>query len=189
MLLTSSLFLACKVEEFYLPLEIIFKEISNTILLLQKRKCTMTAARVLGDRDFTIQTLNPTELRQVSNIEIDLLNSLNWNLSVDMPFIHINRHKYIFNDIGEPTIVNNLMNIIIRNLCLVVKSKDYLSFNVEISTISAVYLGFIFMNYIIPESVLKWIDEEKSKDENQFIKICNMITEKAQRCVKLKTFY
>ena len=185
MLLTSSLFLACKIEDFYRPLDSIFKELANCISALQQRVPNKAIVNALGERDYSNHELTSSEVAQVANIEIDLLNAIGWNLSIDMPFMHINMHKDIFEGVGSQQCIDKLMNVIIRNLCLVVKSIDYLSYDIEIATIAAVFHGFNIMECPIPPNVGNWIQTSKARDEEQFKRIYLTICEKAEKCVKI----
>ena len=185
LLLTSSLFLACKIDDFYRPVEIIFRQLSQTIVNLQRHVPIDVIKAAVGDRDFSNQKLESSEIAQVASIEIEILNCISWDLCIDLPFVYINKNRGFFDEIGDKKLIDKLMNIIIRNLCLVVKSIDYLDYDVELSAAASVLHGFTCLKLDIPQRVNEWISVKKANNEEQFTLIFRYVKDKAEKCVRL----
>jgi len=183
LLVISSLFLSCKIEDLYRPVQVLFKAFSKTCLGLSEHLPERIISEALGGRDFKIDELNEDEIRQISGIEVDILNSVEWNMSIDIPFTYFNNHKSEFSSL-DGSIVESVCSKILRNICIVIKSAYYLDIPPELTAVVATTQAF--EGNVMPEATRDWINSIKMQDEILFTRTLNLVRKGAQRCVQVK---
>ena len=189
MLLISSLFLTCKIEDIYRPLNIIFKAFSISCIRFQneiKIKIPIEILNIIfSNRDFNKNVLTDEEISKIPYIEINLLNSIKWDMKIDIPFTYFNIHR---NDLNETNYSINeieyFCNNILRNICLVIKSPKYLDIPPEIIAVSSIFEAFEGKN--IPNKVFDWILNVKNQNEKIFNDTLLFIQQKSLKCIKIK---
>jgi hypothetical protein len=182
-LLTSAIFLACKIEDQYRPLAMVFKELSGAIQMVQCRVPKERVAALFGEREYGSCELTEIELRQIGLIEIEFLNALRWDMVIDLPFRHVHRINSEFRakvDTQGP--LESRLNNVLRDLCLIMKDPEYLDFPPELS--AAVAVSRCFSDLELPESVGEWIKAVKARNPDRFATIFERVAALAAMCVQ-----
>jgi hypothetical protein len=182
-LLTSAIFLACKIEDQYRPVVMIFKELSSALQTVQCRVPRGQIIALFGDRAYGNCELSDPELKQIGLIEIEFLNALQWNMSIDLPFRHVHRIDSEFRAKVKPREpLDARLNNVVRDLCLIMKDAEYLDFPPELS--AAVAVSRCFADMELPESVGGWIEQMKTQNPEQFKRVFERVAGLAALCVQ-----
>ncbi|OHS98872.1 Cyclin, N-terminal domain containing protein [Tritrichomonas foetus] len=184
-LLTAALFLACKIEDTYRSMELIFKELANSILLVKKRLKPQQAKEYLGDRDFSKNTLTIEEMKKVGICEIHILNSIGWNMEIDLPFSHFNEIQPAFNSMAQTDAndLQNRFNYVLRDICLILKNENYLKIPPPISAAAAILHAFHGKN--LPENAVAWIEGLQKQSPELFQMAYQIIVVEGAKCVPI----
>jgi hypothetical protein len=124
------------------------------------------------------------ELKDVSMIEIELLNAIGWNLPIDLPFQHINDVKVEFNEVLEAENMELFFNSVLRGLCLIMQSAEYLSIPPVVS--AAVAVSLRIDQERLPASVKKWINDLREANPASFQKAVDLVSIDCDACVPIR---
>lgn len=164
LLLISSLFLSCKIEDSYRPLGFIFREFFKCVLEVQKKTGKKKLESIIGKRDFTDPEVTDKEAELICHYEITFLNLIEWDMDIDIPFKHINEIFGLSKD--ESTNDEKFYNIVLRNLCLIQRNENYLKLPPLIS--AAVSILCAFGGKSCPEEVENYILKLKQQYPSEF---------------------
>jgi hypothetical protein len=182
-LLTSAIFLACKIEDQYRSLRSIFKELSSALQLVQ---CCVPKEKVnalFGKREYGNCELTDVELCQIGFLELEFLNALNWDLQIDLPFRYMSRNDDEFRaKVGPDVPLDIKLSNVLRDLCLIMKDPEYLEFPPELS--AAVAISRCFAGIELPDTVGSWIVKVRAENPPQFGKIFDRVSRLASMCVQ-----
>lgn len=183
LLLTSALFLACKIEDTYRSLKHIFAALSKCITTISQKITIDRAKKLFGDRDYTVSELSSYEMHQVALCEIHLLNSIEWNMEIDLPFNHFNDAKPAFESLPQNENLDARFNAVLRDLCLIMKDKQYLQIPPPVS--AAVSIQHCFSGTTLPQSTSDWIEQLKNQHPNEFEIAFQIIQNEGPKCVPI----
>jgi hypothetical protein len=182
-LLTAAVFLACKIEDQYRAVGLIFKELSSALHTVQCRVPKEQILALFGDREYGNCELSDSELQIIGLIEIEFLNALRWEMHIDLPFHHVH---HIDTDLRAKINVygplDARLNNVLRDLCLIMKDPEYLDFIPELS--AAVAVSHCFKDVELPENMGNWIEEMRSRNPEQFAKVFERVNGLAALCVQ-----
>lgn len=178
-LMTSSIALACKIEGTFRGMQTIFAIISDCISE-QISKFIKNKARIkaiFGDRDFSSSQLTEEELKMAGKCEIHLLNSIKWNMKIDLPFNHFNEAKptYLLVGTSEP------FDVALRDLCLIMKDEQYLLIPPEVSAAAAIEHSFCQCHF--EEVTSNWIQKLKQQYPDEYSRALSIIQNEGQKCI------
>jgi hypothetical protein len=180
-LLTAALFLACKIEDQFRPLPMIFRELSGALQRIESRVPRDRILALFGDRDYGRCDLTDCELRQIGVIEIEYLNALRWNMHIDLPFRHMPRIT------STPAAVHPQTDErqwkVVQDLCLIMKDEGYLDFPPELS--AAVVVSRYFDEQSLPPAVAQWLEGVRTGHPRQFESLRERVAEQAAKCVQV----
>jgi hypothetical protein len=180
-LLTAAVFLACKIEDQFRPLVMIFRELSGALQRIESRVPREHIIALFGDRDYGKCELTDGEFRQIGLIEIEYLNALQWNLQIDLPFRHMPR---ITNPPADGSAQPDERQWkVVQDFCLIMKDERYLDFTPELS--AAVVVSRCFEDQALPASVTEWLETVRTKSPAQFASLRERIAEQAAKCVQV----
>ncbi|KAK8878217.1 hypothetical protein M9Y10_004982 [Tritrichomonas musculus] len=182
-LLTSALFLSCKIEDTYRSMEKLFSVLSKCISAICKRFTLEHAKQIFGDRDFTVTELSTDEKKHITICEIHLLNSIDWNMDIDLPFNHFNDAKPAFSCFSSNENLEQPFNYVLRDLCLIMKDEKYLEIPPPVS--AAVSIQHCFSERPLPESTSNWINQLRSQYPKEFEVALHIIEEEGRKCVPI----
>lgn len=185
LLITSALFLACKIEDTYRSMKNIFTAISKCIITVSEKITMDKAKQLFGDREYTNYELSSQEMRQIALCEVHLLNAIEWNMDIDLPFKHFNDARPAFEKL---TINQNLyenFNKVLRDLCLIMRDSKYLSIPPPVS--AAVSIQHCFSETQLPESTSNWIESLKSQYPDEFEIALQIIESEGRKCVPISS--
>jgi hypothetical protein len=182
LLLTAALFLACKIEDCFRPLDRVFKEISNGLKTIQCRVPKDTIEHLFGKRQYGSCDLTENEYGQIGLLEIEFLNALSWNLKIDLPFAYVNDIRSDFSElVGRQSGLEERFGNVLRDICLVMKSDNYLNFSPAV--VAAACLSHSFAGMTLPEQIVAWIEKFKSGDPETFATVLHIVATQACMCV------
>lgn len=157
-LMTAALFAACKAADSYRPMQAIYQELSQ----ICQQAPSIKIRKILGDRaDNPI--INTQDLIQISNAEIDLLRSIDFNTEIDTPFIHFEKWKQnLMVAIPDESIIR-LCNAVIVDICLMLCSAFYLDVPPEVAAAAATADTLGERSSVISIEALEWFRQVKEK--------------------------
>jgi hypothetical protein len=180
-LLAASLFLACKLEDCYRSLIAIVKELAIAIGKVEKYVPKEHMDRIFGDckkEEFCLD-----EVKEVSTIELELLNAIQWEVPIELPFQHINEMKHEFGELAGTENVEMSFSSILRDLCLITQDVDYLSIPPVVSAAASV--AHCIEEGRLPSKIKTWILELKENHPESFAKATTILNRGASLCVPI----
>jgi hypothetical protein len=184
LLLTAALFLACKIEDCFRPLDRIFKEISNGLKTIQCRVPKDRIEYLFGKREYGSCELAESEYGQIGLLEIEFLNALSWNLKIDLPCAYVNDVKSGFSELaGRQSGLEEKFENVLRDLCLVMKNENYLDFSPAV--VAAACLSHSFAGMALPEQIVAWIEKFQSANPETFAAVLHVVTTQSCMCVPM----
>lgn len=183
LLLVSSLFLSCKIEETYRSMKLIFAALSKCITTISKKITLDGAKKIFGDRDFTVPELSSYEMREIALCEIHLLNSIEWNMNIDLPFNHFNNAKPAFESLAQNENLNPRFEAVLRDLCLIMKNEKYLQIPPPVS--AAVSIQHCFAETTLPKTTSDWIEQLENQYPDEFEIAFQIIEKEGPKCVPI----
>ena len=184
--LVAALFLSCKTCEMYRSIDQIYLEISKNAIALTKYIPRKFIEAALGPEIFTRNELNEEEKKLIFPIEVNLLDSVNWSFSFELPFDHMTLHGNLFSGLPlSAAEVDTISQQILRNLCLMMRTPRYIRLNKE--TIAAASIETGFSNILaekglkLNDSILNWINQTKEKNAEEFEAIVKHVVVKSQK--------
>ena len=185
LLLVSALFLACKMEDTYRSLVTIFQEIAGCLVKVEEKLTKEKEMELFGERDFSKPDITDEEINEIGVIELELLNALDWKLDIELPFSYFNEIKPVLGELvakyGDR--VERLFDVGLRNLCLIVRSEEYLDIPPAVS--AAVSVENSFKRLQLPEKITEWINAQKRTSPEAYLVASQIITTNAPCCVRL----
>lgn len=184
-LLVSSLFLSCKIEDLYRPLKLVFREFAKSCVEMRKHVPIQKQKHIFGDRDFLMEELSPEEALLVGRCELDLLNAVNWKLEIDLPFSHFNDHKYIFCQLGLPNsnAIEHICNFILRDICLIIKNVHYLE--IPATSIAAAAMKHACLSVVLPSDAEQWVQSVEQTNPEKFQLAFRILQENVPQCAPI----
>lgn len=174
MLLTSSLFLACKIEDMFRPMNLIFLEFTKSCVILRSHFSDKLMRMTLGNRNYENSDLAANEITQISQIEIEILNSIKWNMNISIPFTHYNAHRKIISTLPvSQNVINNIDSGTLINLGKIVKDPKCIHISDEASAAAAFYISF--QKNLQETKTIAWINDVKERLADDFESACNII--------------
>ena len=183
LLLVSALFLSCKMEDTYRALATIFQEVVGILVKVLGKMKPAKGVELFGERNFSDPVLSLAEIREISMIELELLNALDWRLEIELPFQHFNEIKPLLGELVEKIGdgVEKLFDLVLRDLCLIVRAQEYLDIPPAVS--AAVSVAHSFANHVLPEKIALWVETQKRENPMAYDKAERIITVNAPGCV------
>lgn len=184
MLLTTSLYLATKIHDFYRPFDLIFQEVCQTSVAITKNLIpAKTVQFVMGVRDFTNTKVTDSEKNLISEIEICLLNSIKWDFNIDLSFNYLTKYGNLFEGLDQKT-SEGITDSIIRDLCICARSPSKLHYNQEIVCVAGIIHSF-GQNEFSP-TIKKWIDSVRENNQEIIGELLKYMIEKSAGIAKPK---
>jgi hypothetical protein len=145
----------------------------------------MKIRSLLGNRDAsaTPTNLNFEDLAAISNAEIDLLRSIDFNMDFDLPFSHLDKVKQnLMTEIPNPAFIS-VCNSIIIDVCLMICSAYYLDVPPEVAAAAATVE--CVNNELIPRETSEWIEAVRIKYGDHVFDLARMsIARERQRTAR-----
>ena len=179
-LLLSSLFLSCKISDFYRPLKYLFKTFLKCCAATQKFVSTKKQKEILGDRDFSENAeLTNDEFLIIGQCEIDLLNAINWHMHPIIPFDYFNcPERNLLGDKTDDLTVN--CHKIMQDICLMIKHQNYLQFHPPAIAAAATLHSF---SQPLEGKLKQWVEEQQQIYKDEILTIFHIIVEETQNLV------
>ncbi|EAY01138.1 hypothetical protein TVAG_040430 [Trichomonas vaginalis G3] len=185
MLLTTSLFLATKVYDYYRPIDLIFQEIAKTSIAITKHIPQKFVQLVMGNRDFNDTKLSDAEKNMIAEIEICLLNAIKWDFNMDLSFYYLTKFGNLFEGLNyDEKVVSNITDSIIRDLCLCTRSPSMLHLNQE--TIAVASIIHSFGEYELTPQIKQWVENRRASNEELVAKLIEYMIVQSKGCAKVK---
>jgi hypothetical protein len=177
--MAAALFLACKIEDCYRPLKLIWKSLLEAFTTIQCRVPASVIFTLFGARDYTNIELIEADCFKIVSAEIEFLNSLNWDLHIDLPFRHFENMRNCFSELIQENrlIIEDRFNSVLRDLCLLLKNQRYLDFSSEVC--AAVGISHSFENIKLPAEVSVWIERVASNNCEAFVSALDLLRQQA----------
>ena len=156
-MMSAALFTACKAANSYRPIEMIYKELSRIC-----RSAPPSLVRSLAGTD-TIgdQEITPEQLEEITRAELDILQSIDFDLNFELPFEHFERWK---NNLQANIPNENFIKIcnqVIIDICLVLCSKFYLELPPEVAAAAATQ--DTLSNFDVTDETVEWFEDVRQK--------------------------
>ena len=177
LLLTTSLFLSCKTADAYRSLAAVFRAIAGCIVQLQSRVGYDTIQETFGCRDFSDSVITPGEIAEVSSIELDFLNAIDWNPKIQLPFDYFAEIRGQLSDLTSVLggdAMCRILHSVLRNICVILCDERYLDLPPSVSAAAAVQHGL--REIPIPPKIGKWINEQRCRCPSAFTCAMNIVT-------------
>ena len=136
---------------------------------------------IFGDRDYENEELTTETMLKIGKCEIHLLNSIRWEMNIDLPFNHFNEAKPAFNVMANDAHIQDCFNNVLRDLCLIIKDMNYLKIPPIVSAAAAIMHGF--SGKPVPDETLKWIQKQKDDYPSEFKLALKIIIDEGKKCV------
>lgn len=184
LLMTSALFLACKIEDTYRSMKIVFAAISKCIMKISQKITLNGVKQVFGDRDYTLTELTSEEMKKIALCEIHLLNAIDWDMDIDLPFNHFNDAKPAFECLTQKDNLEKSFDFILRALCLIMKDKQYLQIPPPVS--AAASIQYCFSGRTLPQTTSDWIKQLMEQYPEEFQIALQIIEKEGAKCVPIQ---
>lgn len=135
-LMVAALFTACKAADCFRPIQAVYAEITR----ICQSAPSMKIRSLLGDRELNTQQnllINPNDIVQITQAELDLLKSIDFNYEIDTPFTHFERWKQTLKATIPDEDLIRLCNSVIVDICLILCSAFYLDVPPEVAAAAA----------------------------------------------------
>ena len=162
--MVAALFTACKAADCFRPIQVVYTELTR----ICQSAPSMRIRSILGDRENQIQSeIDPRDLIQITQAELDLLRSIDFNIEFDSPFTHFERWKQTLQaQIPNENLIK-LCNTVIVDICLMLCSAFYLDVPPEVAAAAATAESLC--TDVIPAETFEWLRSVKEKyGENTF---------------------
>lgn len=166
-ILVTALFSACKMNETIRTMQQIFSEILNCCRDSKRRIGEQKLIDNLGRSTFDECQLSPEEIKEINTCELDLLEADNFNMKIDLPFQHVDKHvrpylKKLAQDLRQP--INNRL---VRNICMFLCFHKTATMPTKLLAVIATEAAFDGTE--IPAETQKWLETTKNEfDDSQF---------------------
>ena len=127
-LMIAALFTACKAGNCFRPIEIIYQELNK----ICKSMPLNILQKFIGSDEFTSEIFP-----LVTQAEIDLLQSIDFNPLIELPFDHFERWSQNLRSRYSNEVFIKICNKVIVDICLVLCSKCYLDLPPEVAAAAA----------------------------------------------------
>ncbi|KAH0794535.1 Cyclin, N-terminal domain containing protein [Histomonas meleagridis] len=155
--MNASLFTACKAADCFRPIQVVYRELSRICQSAPSAKIRS----IMGDRDTQSTEIDQRDFLQITQAELDLLKSIDFDFDIDTPFTHFNRWKQTLIDVVPDEAIMQLCNSIIIDICLMICSAFYLDVPPEVAAAAATEDSL--KTQIIPAETLEWLNSVKAK--------------------------
>ena len=156
-LMSAALFASCKAAQSYRPIEMIYKELSRICRSAPPSLVrSLAGTDMIGEQDITNE-----ELEEITRAELDLLQSIDFDVNFELPFQHFERWKEnLQSKIPNENFIK-ICNQVIIDICLVLCSKFYLELPPEVAAAAAT--KETLSNFIITDETAEWFDDVRQK--------------------------
>ena len=168
--IVSALFSACKMLENVRSMQNIYSEVLFTCREGINRFGFQKFESALGRSNFDDCKIPSEDVKSINICEIDILESLDYKMSVELPFDHIETSvKPVINE-GNKQLINKITKYICMLLC---SSK---ATDTPPCVIAAVSTQEAFSSDKIPDSISLWISNiVKSQGEQNVLDVRNLL--------------
>lgn len=150
-IMVAALFTACKAADCFRPMQVVYSEISK----ICRTAPSIKIRSILGDRnDQTNQELMNQDLVKITQAELDLLRSIDFNYEIDTPFVHFEKWKQTLKAQIPNEGFIQLCNNIIVDICLMLCSAFYLDVPPEVAAAAATAES---CTDVVPVETLEWL--------------------------------
>ena len=164
-LMTAALFAACKQEDSFRPIEMIYNELSK----ICKAAPSPKVRSILGKRLYQTHIDN-NDIVLVTNAEVDLLNAAGFELTFDLPFQYFNQLMNTMKNIIQPAEFCKIQQSLLIDTCLMICSEHYLDVSPEVTAAAAVV--DVFKNEkTIPQLLVSWVDQVHKKHGDHIFRL------------------
>lgn len=135
-LMVAALFTACKAADCFRPIQAVYAELTR----ICQSAPSMKIRSLLGDREFMTnenQIINQNDIIQITQAELDLLKSIDFNYEIDTPFTHFERWKQTLKATIPDEDLMRVCNSVIVDICLILCSAFYLDVPPEVAAAAA----------------------------------------------------
>jgi hypothetical protein len=147
----------------------------------------MKIRALLGNRDSPgpPPILNPEDLLAIGNAEIDLLRSVDFNMSFDLPVTHFERVKQrLMAEIPNEAFVVLCQSVVV-DICLLICSAYYLDLPPEVAAAAAIDESV--NTEVIPTETFEWLASVRERYGGQLFDLARAsISQERERTVQKK---
>lgn len=169
-LMVSSLFAACKACDCYRPIKYIYDELAR-ILKIAPKEITEN----IGTNPDEITALQPQSMVDLTHCEIDLLNAVDFNTQVELPFVHFEKWRESLKTKIPNEQFMMICSKIVIDICLVICSRCYLDLPPEVAAASA--MAESVPSDILSTELLEWFEDVRQKYGDKVFKFAQMSIE------------
>ena len=160
-IMSAALFTSCKAANSYRPIEMIYKELSR----ICKSAPPSLVRSLAGTDSINDQIITNEQLEEITRAELDLLQSIDFDLNFELPFQHFERWKENLQlQIPNENFIK-ICNQVIIDICLVLCSKFYLDVPPEVAAAAATQ--DTLSKFEVTEETAEWFEDVRQKYGNK----------------------
>lgn len=157
-MMVAALFTSCKSQNCFRPIHMIYNELFR---ICKSAPSSIIRSLVGPDMPEIGAPIPESHIELITHAELDLLKSVDFNVSFDLPFTHFEKWKTNMQSKVPSDAFVKICNGVIVDMCLVICSKSYLDLPPEVAAAAATKESIGEEN-MSPET-LQWIDSVQTK--------------------------
>lgn len=164
-LMTAALFTSAKGSSCYRPIEMIHNELNR----ICKAAPSDLIRKIVGCNPD--KKMDQEQLELVTQAELDLLQSIDFDMNIELPFQHFERIKDLLQTEFKQDMFVKICNGSIINMCLIICSKVYLDLAPELIAVASTRDALCGADP--PERVLEWFENVRDRYGDEQLDIAN----------------
>ena len=166
-LMVAALFTACKAGDCYRPMELIYQELAKILKMapnsivrnIQQNSCSIDERTQADD------------MIQITNAEIDLLHSVNFETNLELPFQYFEKWRQNLMLMVPNQSFMEICTKIIIDICLVICSKFYLDLPPEVAAAAAT--ADTLPENLLTKELAEWFADVREKYGKNVLDLAN----------------
>lgn len=163
-LIVSTLFIGGKLEDDFHSLKDVLKSFQTSVESMSKTLNNLDVKSILEIDQNENLVINQALTAEVWQIEITLLKFMNWSVTIDSPFKHVDNTMININENDK----HSFYEILILVIASIMQSKLYIKIPFDIIVAAALSIAYSVFKYAIPLSANVWIEKQQKNNTIAF---------------------